>query len=188
LRDQAIARGVRVPEDMAIIGAGDHIVCTYREPTLTSVAFPWRKMGEAAALALLHKQRGNVHPPVARLRPVTVVARTSTRTPAIQDRLVRDALSWMRRHLPSSRPADEAAAALGTTPSTLTRRFRKALSRTPKQEHTRLRIEKAEKMLLSSERSLEAIARACGFNGAVPFSVAFKRSRGTSPGQWRKAQ
>ena len=185
-RDKCLALKIRVPEDIAIIGAGDHIVCTYREPTITSVAYPWRLMGEAAAMAILHRQRGNNEPYVARLSPIKVVARKSTGQVVIDDELVRRALKWMARHLGSSRPAEEAAGYLGIDPSTLTRRFRKALRRSPKQEHQRLRIEEAEHLLSASSMTLETIAKKAGFAGAVPLSVAFKRVRGTSPGQWRQ--
>jgi AraC-like DNA-binding protein len=186
LRDQANNRHLSMPDDIGIIGTGDHIVCTHRQPTLTSVAYPWYQMGEAAAMAILHRQRGNSEPPLARISPFRVVTRESTTVAPVDDPLVRRALTWLSRHLSCTNPAERAAAELSVDPSTLTRHFRKALNSTPKQEQLRLRLAKAEGLLASDEVRMDEIARRAGFSSNVALTVAFKRSRGVAPSFWRK--
>jgi YesN/AraC family two-component response regulator len=50
---------------------------------------------------------------------------------------------------------------------------------------TRLRVEKAASMLLSTNLSLNSIARACGIEDQRWFSKVFKAQKGISPGKYR---
>lgn len=49
-----------------------------------------------------------------------------------------------------------------------------------------LRVDKAASMLLQGDRQISEIARECGFNTSAYFTRAFRRSRGMTPGQYRK--
>ena len=49
-----------------------------------------------------------------------------------------------------------------------------------------LRIDKAAVMLLQGDRQIADIARECGFKTAPYFTRAFRRSRGMTPGEYRK--
>lgn len=49
-----------------------------------------------------------------------------------------------------------------------------------------LRVDKAAAMLLQADRQIAEIARECGFKTAAYFTRAFRRSRGMTPGEYRK--
>ena len=49
-----------------------------------------------------------------------------------------------------------------------------------------LKVDKAASMLLQRDRTMSEIARECGFNTAAYFTRAFRRSRGLTPGEYRK--
>lgn len=49
-----------------------------------------------------------------------------------------------------------------------------------------LRVDKAAAMLLQGDRQIAEIARECGFKTAAYFTRAFRRSRGMTPGEYRK--
>ena len=49
-----------------------------------------------------------------------------------------------------------------------------------------LRIEKAASLLLKGDRSIAEIARECGYKTVPYFNRAFKRSKGETPGVYRK--
>lgn len=51
-----------------------------------------------------------------------------------------------------------------------------------------MRIEKAASLLLQYDRSMAEIARGCGFKTVPYFNRAFKRSKGLTPGEYRKKQ
>ena len=57
-------RGMRVPEDISVIGFDDIDSASYQNPGLTTVRQPLRKMGTMAAEAVLHRiaNVGTVHP------------------------------------------------------------------------------------------------------------------------------
>jgi transcriptional regulator GlxA family with amidase domain len=50
----------------------------------------------------------------------------------------------------------------------------------------RLRLELAAQLLLDHTLSVTAVARACGYSDVRPFSTAFKRKYGRTPGEHRR--
>jgi LacI family transcriptional regulator len=72
-------RGLRVPDDIAVIGFDDMPLCAYTVPRLTTVGYPRVRMAEAACAVLLDRIDGN--PPAERVRtvlPVHLVVRETT--------------------------------------------------------------------------------------------------------------
>jgi LacI family transcriptional regulator len=62
LMDTFVAAGVRVPDDVAIIGFGDHGIGTFRNTNLTSIKQPAREKGEKAAELLLSMMQNGQGP------------------------------------------------------------------------------------------------------------------------------
>ena len=55
----------------------------------------------------------------------------------------------------------------------------------PKEVLDGLRIERAKRLLLSSNGSVKEVAAACGYASEAYFSRAFKARTGHPPGTWR---
>jgi LacI family transcriptional regulator len=70
--------------------------------------------------------------------------------------------------------------------STLERRFREVLGRSPKHEILRLQVERAKSLLLSSDIPIKRIAASAGFQTPKYFSDAFERLVGTRPAAFRE--
>lgn len=69
--------GIRVPEDLAIVGYDDTAVCPLTQPPLTSVRQPTQEMGETAAKGLLESVEGSRPAPARRLfLPVLTVRKS----------------------------------------------------------------------------------------------------------------
>jgi LacI family transcriptional regulator len=72
--------GIRVPEDLSIIGFDDLPVAEFTHPKLTTIRVPGDRMGHVATLRLLDMIRGRSNAPSEILR-VELVVRNSTASP-----------------------------------------------------------------------------------------------------------
>lgn len=108
--------------------------------------------------------------------------------PALRhDELVRRAAHWLQLRF-ARRPAiEEAAAAMGVHPRTLSRRFRAAFGVTPVAYLQRLRIEAAKRMLALSDRKVERVAYLVGYSDVAFFKAVFRKHCGMTPAAYRRA-
>ncbi|ERK08998.1 Transcriptional regulator, AraC family [Pantoea sp. AS-PWVM4] len=82
--------------------------------------------------------------------------------------------------------AAQLASALNTTERTLQRKFKALSQETPKEFITRVRIETACTMLISTRVSIRQIARDCGYSEETAFRKAFNQIMEMSPAQYRQ--
>lgn len=96
------------------------------------------------------------------------------------------AISYMdeRLHLSVKTPA--VARACGLTVNHFSRAFARATGMPPHRWLMKRRIERAQRLLRDSNRSLGDIAAACGFSEAGHLSRVFVRTVGVPPGTWRR--
>ncbi len=178
---------LRVPEDVALIGCGnDPLICGEPEPSLSSVDVGFERIGyEAAALLERLMDGGRTPADPLLLPPKGLVLRRSTDLWLVENESVAAALKFIAEHsherISVTDVADHACAAVRS----LERHFRGTLGRTIKDEITRLRMERAKRMLVESDEPVKFIARACGFSGATYFHEAFFKAEGTTPRQYR---
>lgn len=72
--------GLRLPEDMAIIGCDNQFFCPYTDPPLTSVDLHPEEMGQSAVRELLFASGNEAHPlsgPFSFMREATLIVRES---------------------------------------------------------------------------------------------------------------
>jgi LacI family transcriptional regulator len=180
--------GVRIPEDMALVGVdNDRMVCEIASPTLSSVAIPWRTVGEQAAAFVQRALSGtNVVGERVIVPPVDVIARRSTDVSAIDDPIVARAVAWVTSNSSRRLTLDAVAHASACSRQRLERRFRRAIGRSVMQEVQRARAEAAKRLLSTTNSALLLVAKQCGFADAASFSVAFRRETGMAPGAYRR--
>ena len=77
------------------------------------------------------------------------------------------------------------AAMMHVSPTHFYRMVAQWTEASPMERVTQLRMRRAAEMLRGSSDTLEHIARAVGYGGAIAFSKAFRRQFGCSPGQFR---
>ncbi|HMO25401.1 MAG TPA: substrate-binding domain-containing protein [Tepidisphaeraceae bacterium] len=173
--------GLRVPEEIAVLGVQDEAI--FREASqvpLSTIALACERMGYEAASMLHALLQGRAPPadPVL-VPPVEVLTRRSTDCRVVSDPEVARAMAWIGDHLHEQFGIEEMIAQLPVSRSTLERRFKAVLGRSPLDEVLRQRVERAKSLLVDSDWDLKRIAEACGF-GSV-----FRKLTGQSPARYR---
>jgi len=188
LAHHARMAGVRVPEDVALIGVDNDLVeCQLAAPPLSSVAVPWRGMGERAAELVFKGLSGEeIIGQRVLVEPVDVIIRRSSTTLAIEDDLVARAVAWIEAHAQRRLTVPMVVKAVAASRQRLERRFRSALGRTILEVVRTAHVEVARQLLLTTDLSLAEIAKRSGFTSAPLLSVAFARELGIPPGAFRR--
>lgn len=194
LLDACLRAGLAVPEEVAVVGCeNDETLCTLATPPLTSVELDGPHVGYEAARLLdelmrTPKKRRPAPPrPPLLLPPRHIITRESSDDLVITDPLVARASRLIRQRCQEGLSVDDLCSALHASRSTLERRMKTALGRTPKDEILRLRFRDVERLLLTTDLTLDQIAERTGFTHASYFQAAFRGRYGLTPGAWRQA-
>lgn len=115
---------------------------------------------------------------LARAIPTKERARTEQR--------VQKALLWYNEHMSENPTLDEIASQVHSSPANLRRLFHKSYHASPKKLFDQLRYQKALQLLTETDRTMAAIAEACGFEDQSAFSRAFKQQFQCSPIEMRQ--
>jgi len=97
-----------------------------------------------------------------------------------------EAQSWLNDHWADPVRLEELATRLGMSPRNFIRRFKEATQQAPLVYLQKLRVAAAKRMLENKSDSVEAIARAVGYEDVPHFRNIFKRHTGDSPSAYRR--
>jgi LacI family transcriptional regulator len=180
--------GIAVPEEVAVVGAeNEETLCAFATPPLSSVRFDGATVGYAAAELLARMMRGRFKPPRETLLPPKgIVVRGSSDEFVINDRLVAHAARFIRENATAGINVDDLCRRLNASRSTLDRRMKAALNRTPKEEILRVRFREVERLLHETDLTIDAIAAQTGFAHSHYLQAAFKSAHGLTPGEFRQ--
>jgi AraC family transcriptional regulator len=93
---------------------------------------------------------------------------------------------YLREHLEHPMRVDELAEQVPLSVSYFHRAFKEAFGRTPHAHIIRLRLELAQKLMLTTEMPLSEIALACGLADQAHLSKLFRRWLEGTPSAWRR--
>jgi AraC family transcriptional activator FtrA len=96
-------------------------------------------------------------------------------------------LAWIAAHLHEDLTVEQMAAQAVMSPRTFARRFRATLGTTPHQWLLQQRIVMAQRLLETTNETIEHIATCCGFGSAAALRQHFQRLLHTSPQAYRSA-
>lgn len=99
---------------------------------------------------------------------------------------IRKATEYMDSHYKENPPLSKIAVAACLAPVYFHRLFRKHYGTTPHAYMEKKRMQTAQLLLASTDKTLEEIAEASGYENAFYFSKVFKKHFKTSPGKARK--
>jgi LacI family transcriptional regulator len=182
--------GLAVPEDVAIVGAGNNLLAVdaMRTP-ISSVDVNLEATGyRGAALLdeLMHRRKKTALVPTVRVAPFRLIVRKSSDLVAVNHPGLARSLRFMWDHCHEPIGVGDLAKAASMSLRSFHAAFVEQLGRPPGAELHRLRIERGKRMLLDSDEKLEHVAEMCGYQSLNSFWVAFKQATGMSLNQFRK--
>ncbi len=182
-------RGLRVPEDVAVVGVDDdEILCQICNPTLSSIVPNIEMIGyEAAALLDTLMQGGKADFQERFIPPLGVSSRLSTDVFSVDDQEFAAAVRLIRENACHGIVVPDLLDRVPMSRSTLERRFRDYLGRSPRAEIRGVQINQAKRLLAETDHPIRRIAELVGFDHTEYFHVVFKREAGLTPGQYRRA-
>ncbi len=182
--------GLRVPEDIAILGIGDfHLACEASPVPLSSIVIDAAEMGYEAARVLHGLMQGRPAPdgPVL-LQPKGIKERRSTETLAVEDPTAARAARYILDHFHAPISVDDVAHAVGLSRRRLYYLFKRYVGDRPGELLERLRLRKARRLLAQTDLKVSSIAAECGYTNRVAFHRAFKRRLRISPAAYRQSR
>jgi LacI family transcriptional regulator len=180
--------GVRVPEDIAVLGVDDDaVLCQLSDPSLTSIDQGAHRVGETAA-AVLDRLMAGKRPgrkPLV-VKPAGLMPRRSSDVFAVADPDVSAALRFIHDHACEGIHFNDVSACVAVTRVTLNRRFRALLGRSVHDEIQRIRMERARHLVADTTVPLKQIPAMIGMKQRTHFSVAFRGHFGHTPAAHRR--
>ena len=117
---------------------------------------------------------------------VAALSEATAASESVYPETVRNAITYLRENYAAPFDAALTATAVGLSQSHLRALFEKWLGESPRQFHTRYRIDQARRLLNEQNLSVSEVAYHLGFNDTRHFSRTFKRIMGQSPSQYIK--
>lgn len=188
LVELCVGRGIKVPEEIAVLGAGNAILpCHLSQPQLSSIAESFEGIGrECAQIVLDWEKNGSPGRFVRTVAPVGAIARASTDIQEVQNEIVAQALKFIAANVERRFKIGEILKLVGVSHPTLVTHFKNSLRRTPVMEIRRQRIEHAKYLLAETNDTAKKIGCRCGMTEPIYFCRAFKELTGVTPQEYRR--
>ncbi|MFO0883849.1 MAG: XylR family transcriptional regulator [Pirellulales bacterium] len=188
LLDACRELSIAVPEEIAVLGVdNDRLLCELCTPPLSSIIPDTFRTGYLAAELLDHRLQGKEVPAAGRfIPPLGIATRESTDILAIDDPMVARALRFIRENACTGINVADVVKAVNVSRRVIESRFEKAIGRSPHSEITRLKIQRAQELLRTTDLTLAKIAQRCGFAHVEYFSACFKQHMQESPRSYRQ--
>ena len=181
---------LKIPQDLAIVGSGNEpLICNSPFPSLTSIDKNFEEVGyQAAGLLDELMKSGKRSKETKYCQPLGIVPRQSTDSYASDHPKVALALRYIAESANRRIKVNDVVNAIATNRRTLERNFREFTGRTISQEISRMRIERAKRLMMESELSLKELSAELGYRNSDHFYKSFLRAEGQNPSSFRKAQ
>ncbi len=184
----ALAAGLRVPQDAAVLGIGNDLYsCETAAVPLSSIAHDYNRIAQTAMDLLERRMQGQaIEQTTVSLPPLGVIERQSTDVLAASDPQVVEALRFMWEHISQDLSVDQIVEHVGVSRRALERAFKRELGRGVAEEFRRRRLEESCKLLIKTDLRISQIAHTLNFNSDHQFFRAFRSAYGTTPVTYRR--
>ena len=180
--------GLQVPDQVAVIGVdNDELICDLTDPPMSSIALNTPKAGYEAAELLDNLMAGDrMTGQNVLVRATHIVARLSTDILAIEDRIVAEAIRFIRQHSKEAIQVNDVVNYMAISRRNLELHFHRALGRSIYSEIKRVRIQQIIQLLAETDLSISEIALRLGHPSDKHIARYFKQTTGMSLREYRK--
>ena len=181
--------GLRIPEDMAILGVdNDTTLCSFAEIPTSSIDPNSYQVGYDAARLLrtmmLNIPARKLHK-IRYVRPGRLIERTSTEFMPIAPPWLGNALMHIERNMRRPIPAREIFALSGRSSTFVENVFRERLHTSVQAYVTAVKMREAQRLLADPSLRISEIAYLCGFSSPQYFCRTFTATFGRNPKAFR---
>ena len=170
----------RVTSNQMFVCDRDRLTCAGGTSVVHLAAFIiGRAVGRAHAVKALRIMLEEHPLPSRALQPEEVISERSN------DSLVHKAMLLLEQDLQASAPLDDICRALGIGRRQLERRFQKDVGLSPAEYRLRLRMERAQWLLQTTDLDVLEVGLECGFHTGAHFSRTVRQQLGATPTQIR---
>ena len=181
--------GVKIPQDVAIVGAdNDEVPCLFSNVSLSSVDTDMFGTGRRAAKLLDDMIAGRQTARDSRIliKPIGIANRESTAVYPVDPPWLSDVLVHIRANVGKSLMAEDIVAHVGKSYSTIENAFKRVLGTSVQREIMAARIDAAEHLLKTTSLPIATVATRAGFKSAQYFNHCFAMRHSVSPSEWRR--
>ena len=186
--DACNACKMAVPDDVAVLGVDNNeLVCTCSSVPISSINHDLERIGYRAAAMLDRLMNGEKASAGAILIPPRgITVRQSTDTMAINNRVLRKALLYLRNNFNRRFTVTDVAGDAGVSRRTLENLFKRELQRSIHEEMLRIRLNHARDYLLNTKERITDVAVKAGFCHPQHLNNSFKEVYGLTPLRYRR--
>jgi LacI family transcriptional regulator len=180
--------GVAVPDQVAVIGAGnDDCLCDLSEPPLSTVDLAPQTIGYDAA-ALLDRLMDGQRSPTLHIQvpPRGIVTRRSTDVLATDDQAVARAVGFIRGRACDDIHVADVLKQVRLSRSALEPRLKRVIGRTIHQEIHQVQLDRAKRLLSTTSLPIKQVTVQSGFRTVQYLSRVFRKDTGQAPAAYRK--
>jgi LacI family transcriptional regulator len=175
-----------IPENIGLI-AGEQPGEPFRKQELAHVMLDGQRIGARAGEVLkeIITGRRSREAQIIQIAP-TEIHRGKTLRQSSSEILVEKVRQFYETRLDHAVTVDQVAAAVGLSRRVLELRFKEMGLPSPYEYLTRMRLRRAEDLLITTNLSIDQIAEACGYGEARILTKRFRAFKGMPPSRFRK--
>ena len=190
LQRVALDNGLRVPEDLAILGVdNDTIACSFAEVPISSINPNSFEIGRAAARilgAILARKPVRKRHRFHLVKPGEIIERTSTDFMPIDPPWLGQVLLHIEKNMHRPVPASEIFALSERSSTFVENVFRQKLGMPVQAYVTSVKMREARRLIANPNLRISEICYACGFSSPQYFCRTFTATFGLSPREFRR--
>lgn len=179
--------GLRVPEEVQIIGLDEEDLCLACEPRLTSYVLPSEQIGGSAleTMLCLLRQEKPAPPPIVRIFGGVIIPRGSTAMLKVGQHAVTGSIDRIQAQAARGLTAGDVTRLSKVGRTTFYKQFGAITNNTPGRYLRKMRLDEACRRLQETNDTVTAVGKVCGFKSLQSFVNFFRRQTGRTPTEYR---